>query len=279
VPDVDLDTYLYAQQDAATTIPANLITATRDIDVESMALWGIADGDELSMGIAITLADEADAAEVYALIVAQKDSWKLLSGNVIYIVQGGGSGAQALKTAISNNRFKPYDDQEALKAVSVLPASGTTKLATTAIAKPSEGLISLLTRELNAESLTMINTALKLVNLKVVAAGLYSPRHIDIAKVVTAFEQNNIARLDVGVLALVKSGLPGLVVEPIVKRFLTDNGFTEKDMGGITVYQQSIDNGSGETTELLIRVEGNQLFAAVSGQASYAETLLASVKL
>jgi len=54
-----------------------------------------------------------------------------------------------------------------------------------------------------------------------VISGLYSPHQINIAKAVEVFEKGTgAAALDVGMLVLVKSVLPGFVVEPIVKNQL-----------------------------------------------------------
>ena len=62
---------------------------------------------------------------------------------------------------------------------------------------------------------------LKLVDLKVLAAGLYSPQQIDIARIAAAMESSgNISNLDVCLLILVKSGLPGFLVKPAVGKFL-----------------------------------------------------------
>ena len=56
VPNVPLDVYLYARQDDLTTIPAEMLNMPEDVSVESLAIWGVADEDELVLGIAITLA-------------------------------------------------------------------------------------------------------------------------------------------------------------------------------------------------------------------------------
>ena len=70
------------------------------------------------------------------------------------------------------------------------------------------------------EALGQINMTLKLVDLKMLAAGLYSPQQIDIARIAAVMESgSNISNLDICLLILVKSGLPGFLVEPAVGKF------------------------------------------------------------
>jgi len=278
VPNTPLDVYVYAKQDSPTAIPAEMVDVPHDIEVESFALWGVPAEDKFALGMGLTLTSARDASKVYAEIDLEKSGWKKLSGNTIYLVYGSGAAAEAVKTAISNNDFKPYDDSESLKAAATLPEGGTTKLAAIAFAKPSKALIGFLTKDADREGLEMINLVLKLVNLKIIAAGLYSPHQIDIAKLARAMESDrSISKLDLGVLVLVKSGLPGFLVEPAIEKLLTQKGFTETNLGGVTLYEGSWATNAGEALPVLVRIEDNYIFAALAGQQSYAETLITSV--
>jgi len=278
VPNVDLDLYAYARQDSPTIIPAKMINAPHDIEVEALAIWGMPAENEFVFGMGLALLNASDASRLYDEINPGEEGWKRLDGNTIFLVDGSGTAAESLKTAISNRDFKEYDDSEALDAIAALPSNNSAKLAAIAIAKPSEELIGFLTKDANTEALGQINTILKLVNLKVVAAGLYSPDQIDIAQIAATMESDsNISNLDLGMLILVKSGLPGFVVEPALGKFLSESNFTETDLGGITIYKGSWGNNGGEAIPILVRIEGNRIFAAISGQESYAETLITSV--
>ena len=278
VPNTPLDVYIYAKQDSPTKIPAEMIDAPHDIEVESGALWGVPAENEFAFGMGLTLTSASDASKLYAEIRLEENSWKLLSGNTIYLVLGSGSAAESLKRVISNKDFKYYDDSESLQIAATLPSSDTTKLAAIAIAKPSKALIGFIAKDDDSEGLGLINMILKLVNLKVIAGGLYSPQQIDIAKMARVIEsEGSILNLDLGLLVLVKSGLPGLIVEPAVKKLLTEKGFTETSLGGFTLYKGSWDTGGGKVMPILVRIEGNYIFAAISGQESYAETLITRV--
>lgn len=279
VPNMELDVYVYIKQDSPTTLPANMITAPLDMDVESLAIWGVRTGDDFTFGAALTLASASQAATVHSQITPEADIWTALSGSTIYVVQGSGPAAGSLKTAITNNDFKQYDDNQALKALARLPGGGTTKLAGTAVVQPNKELVQYLARNTNPEGLGMINTMLTMARLEVVAAGLYSPRQIDVAGVAAAMkDKGGIFNLDLGMLIVAKSGLPGLLVEPAVKKFLTETEFTERSLGEFSVYQRSWDTGEGQVVPVLVRIEGNYVFAAVSGQESYAETLISGIK-
>lgn len=279
VPDIDLDMdiYVYARQEDPTTIPAEMANAPYDIGVESLALWGIPTESELVFGMGFTLTSARDASRLYEEIEVGAGGWKRLDGSTIFLVQGSGNAAESLQTAISNRDFKNYDDSESLEAVATLPSHAPTRPAAVAIAKPSETLIGLLTQVFGSEAMGTVNTVLDTANLKVVAAGLYSPRQIDITRVVEAMQEgSNISTLDMGLLVVVKSGLPGLVVEPALETFLSQAEFTETNLGGITLFRRYFATDTG-TIPVLVRIEGSYIFAATAGPESYAETLITSV--
>ena len=277
MPDVPLDLYIYARQDGPTTIPAGMVGMPGDIEVEALAVWGISAEDGFALGMGLSLTSDSDAAGLYDDINLEGNGWKLLSGSTIYLVHGSGTAAESQKTAISNNDFKYYDDGEALEAMATLPDYGATKPSAIVLAKPNV-LISFIARGTDSETIGRIDMILKLVNLKLVAAGLYSPQQIDIARIAAIMgSDGNISNINLGVLILVKSGLPGFLVEPAVKKFLTEFEFTETEVGGFAVYKRSWDTGKGGAIPVLVRIEGNYIFAAVAGQDSYAEALITGV--
>jgi len=280
VPDAPLDVYLYAKQSSPTTIPAKMIEVSQDVSLESLAIWGVPAEDDFALGFALTLTSDSEAAIVYDEITLEEYGWKKLSGDTIYLVQGSGTAAESLKTTISNNDFKYYDDSESLKAVALLPDGGTTKLAAVALVKPSDALIDFITKAANTEGSDLINIVLNLVNLKVAVSGLYSPNQIDVAEIAEVTDiGGGIHNLDLGLLVLVKSGLPGFIIEFATEKFLTRYQFTESKLDELTVYKGSWDTHDGEAVHVLVRVEGSHLFAAVSGQEAYAETLITSVQV
>ena len=281
VPDLPLDVYVYASQDSPTVIPAKMIKAPDDIGVESWATWGFFPADtppdDYAIGMGLALTSASDASSLYDRITTEEDCWKMLSGNIIFLVYGSGGAAESMKTAISNNDFKPYDDKEALEAAASLPDGGATMPAAIAIAKPNEGLIGFLAKDADPEDLDKIDMILKLLNLKVVAVGLYSPHHIDIAEMAQTMEAGGtIFDLDLGLLLLVKSGYPGLIVEAAVEKFLTESDFIETTFGEATIYRGSWQTDDG-AIPVLVRIEGNRIFAAVAGLESYAEALITNI--
>ena len=87
----------------------------------------------------------------------------------------------------------------------------------------------------------------------------------------------SISDLNLGLLGLVKSGLPGFVVESVIKKFLTESEFTEVAFGEFTLYKRSLHTDEGESIAVLVWIRGNRAFAAVAGQESYAEALISSM--
>ena len=117
-----------------------------------------------------------------------------------------------------------------------------------------------------------------MLNPDVVIGGLYSPHQINVAKAVEVFGKGvGISTLDVGMLVLVKSTLPGFVVSPVAKSLLVDYGFTEIKFSEFSVYKGVWVSPDNSEISILVRIEGNHIFAAISGQEAYAETLVTSV--
>lgn len=280
VPNMELDIYAYLKQGSPTTLPADLTNVPFDIEVESLAIWGVRIEDDFTFGGALTLTSASQAVKIHSQIAPREDFWTKLSGSTIYVVQGSSTAAESLKRAILNNDFKNYDDSQALSAVAALPDGGTARLAGVVVAKPSKALISYMARVAKSEWLNTFNTALTLARLNVVAAGIYSSGEIDMDKLAMAMEKKGaITDLDSGILVLVKSGLPGFIVEPGVKRILSEAEFTEKSLDDLTLYHRSLGNPEAETIPVLVRIEGNRIFVAISGKESYAQTLITGINL
>jgi len=278
VPNTNLDVYIYIKQDDPTAVPADMIDAPFDIVAESLAIWGIPTQDDFAFGGSLTLTSADDASTIYAQIAHQQEIWTTLSGNTIYFLEGSGIAAETLKTSISKNDFKYYDDEESLRVAAALPTGGDTKLAAVAIAKPGEALISRITKGADAEALRLINVVLKVARLNRVAAGLYCPHQIDVAEIARVIEgDGSILQSDLGVLIVAKFGLPGFVVQPIAKRFLAAYDYPETTVGELTFYKGFLDTDGDKAIPVLVRIEGNCIFIAISGQESYAQTLITSV--
>lgn len=274
VPNIDIDMYVYAKQDNPTTVPKGLVGTSLDVVAESLALWGIPTEDAFILGGGLTFVSVADAAEIHAQISGQAEIWTKLSDRTIYFVQGSGTVAETMKAAISKNNFKQYGDQNALREVALLPDSGTTKLATIGIVIPSGTLTELIANNINPDYSGTVNTLLTQARLQVITVGLYAPQQIDVAEITQRIERGSIWESDLGILALIKSGLPGFVVSPIVKNMLDDSGYVETTIGELTLYKGSLDVGNGKDIPILIRVEGNRIYATVSGQESYARMII-----
>ena len=279
VPNTDFDLYVYVKQENPTTVLKDMIGTPFDVAVESLALWGMPAEDSFTFGGGLTLASPDDAANIHDQIPGQGGIWTSLSDLTIYFVRGSGVAADTLKSAISKNDFKYYDDQKALLEVSLFPDGGTTKLAAVAIARPSNTLVQLIARNVTPEASGLLEALITAAKLEVMTAGLYAPGQIDIAKLAKDTQLTSILELDVGILASVKSGLPGVIVSPIISKALESAGYVKTNLGELTIYKGYLDTGNGKAMPIMLRVEDNRVFAAVSGKESYAETLITNVKV
>jgi len=275
---MNLDIYVYIKQDRPTNLPSEIIDTPVDIDIDSLAIWGVSTEDDFAFGGAIILSEASQAAKVHSLIQAGKDTWTRLSGNIIYLVQGSSTAAESLKRAITSNDFKYYDDEKGLRAVSTLPDGGTTRLAGVAVARPSKPLIDFLARASDTEGLEMVNTIVSIGRLDVVAAGLYAPGQIDVKRLARMIDSGgDISTLDLGILVSVQSGLPGFIVEPAIKKLLTESEFAERSLDGLILYHRSFDSEGGGAVTALVRIDGNRVYGVISGSQSYAKTLITSI--
>jgi len=278
VPNAPFDIYVYCKQEKPTLVPLSLGAEISKISVDSVAFWGVPEQEELDFGLALNMSNKNDASNIYAMIKQEKEIWSKISGNTIYVVYGSGTRAKALTTALNNNDFKYYDDKDALNMAATLPDSETTKITAIAIAKPTEELIKLLIQDTDNNTAGLLNTFLGVGNLKVIMGGLYSSQYIDMAELISTFNsKQNILNLDMGMIISAKSGIPGIVVAPVVKKVLLETEFTETKLGELTVYSRYWDT-QGMGIPVLVRIEGNQIYAAISGQESYAKTLITNIQ-
>ncbi len=278
VPDTNLELYVYAKQERSTIIPAKIVNMSHDIKVDSLAIWGLPSDNGLVFGAGLTFANASDASEIYAGIVSEEISWKILRDNKVYLLRGSGVAAESLKSAILNNAFKYYTDGNVLETVAMLPQGGRTKMVAIAVAKPSKQVLDFTAQYIGNKNFDQVSKVLKLLNPDVVIGGLYSPHQINVAKAVEVFEKGSGAStLDVGMLVLIKSSLPGFVLSPIAKNLLIDYKFTEVKFSEFTVFKGFWSAPDGSKIPVIIRIEGNHIFAAISGQEAYAETLITSI--
>ena len=277
VPDTNLDVYVYAQQKSLTSIPAGLINMPNNVDVESLAMWGVPEDEKLVLGMCLTLANTTIAAEVYPKIILDGQIWKLLRDNRIYLVRGSGSSAESMKTTIVNNNFKYYTDRKVLETIATMPNRGSVTLAAIAVVKPSKAVINTISEIKGISYIDQIIKLTKLLNPDVVVCGLYSPHQINIARAIDVMETKGISALDVGTLVLVKSGLPSFVQNSVAKSVLAGQGFVGKSSNGFLLYEGSVTTPDRKSVPVLIRIEDSYIFAAAAGQTAYAETLITGI--
>jgi len=97
VPDINLDVYIYIKQLAHTTVPRNLIGLDIDIQIDSLAIWGVIKDDVYSIGGILNFPNTLEAGKLYSKLPQQSDVWTKLVGSSIYVVQGSDVPAETLK--------------------------------------------------------------------------------------------------------------------------------------------------------------------------------------
>jgi hypothetical protein len=84
---------------------------------------------------------------------------------------------------------------------------------------------------------------------------------------------------DAGILLIVRSGLPSLIVQPAMESILTEQGFTQINSDELTLYKGSVNTDSVESVYVMVRIQDSDMFIASSGQEIYTESLIKSVNL
>jgi hypothetical protein len=277
VPDTNLDVYIYARQEGLTRIPSELIGMSSDIDVESLTIWGIPEDERLTFGMCLVLANANTASMVISKIAEKKDSWKILRDNKIYIVQGSGSSAEAMKMAILNNDFKYYDDRQIIELVATMPNRGSAKLVTILVAKPTKELMNYLLEINVIDEIKQVMSLVNAIDAEVVVSGLYSPYRINIAKASDVLQKGDIEALELGLLILIKSGLPGFIAGPIINNVLLDQGFVKQENENVTIYRGVFSLSNGGELPVFIRIKDSYIIISASGREAYSETLIGSI--
>ena len=278
VPDVNLDVYIYIKQLTGTTVPKSLIGLSIDIQIDSLAIWGVISNDIYSVAGELNFSNASEAGNLFSQLPQQRDIWTKLVGSSIYVVQGSGGPAESLKTAINNNKFKPYDDSNALAQVASMPYSSSIKPEAICIVKPNQAAIDILKQYVDTKTVNTVQNIYTWAKPKIIVIGLYSPEAIDIADLDREINNKTLSDTDLCVVASANSVFPGFIVSPIVTRLLKNEGLTKIIFGDLTEYQASINIGNGQSIPVLLNVAGNRVFATVSGNEPYAQTLMSNIK-
>lgn len=279
VPTANLDVYIYANQQAPTVIPKSLTGADADISVQSLAIWGIANNDtQYTIGGALTFTNSTDASAVFAQIPHSTNIYTKLSDRTIYFLQGSGASAQTIKSAIDNNNFKPYDNKEALSEVSKLPSGGTTNPGLICIIKPDPAAVNLVKQYLGQNTADTVNSVFSDAKPGIIVLGVFGSQPLNLADMVQSVSDNTIWNMDLGVVVSIKSIYPGFIFSPIAGHVISNQGFPEVKIGGLTAYKDSVNLGNGKTIPIYLNVSGNNVYVTASGNDSYAQTLLTDIK-
>ena len=277
VPDVNLDVYIYIKQLTGTIVPRSLIGLAIDIQIDSLAIWGVINNDIYSIGGILNFPSVSDASNLYSQLPQQSDIWTKLVGNSIYVVQGSGVPTESLKNAINNNNFKAYDDSHALGQIAAMPYSNSIKPVAICIVKPSQASIDILKQYVDTKTVNTVQSIYTWAKPQIIVVGLY-PETVDIADVEREIKNKILSDTDLCIVASANSVFPGFIVNPIATRLLKKEGFTKIISGNLTEYQGSINIGNGQSIPALLNVAGNRVFATVSGNEPYAQTLMSNIK-
>jgi hypothetical protein len=278
VPPVDLDVYIYVDQQVPTKVPGSLTGAPMDISVQSLAVWGIVNSDtQYTISGALTFTNTADASAVFSQIPKLPNVYTRLKGSTIYFLQGSGGPAESIRSAINDNNFKNFDDKVALAEVSHLPSGGTTRPGIIGVIKPSKAAVNIVNQYLDQNTANTIDNVFTNAKPRIMAFGVFGSQPVDLADMAKRIAANTVWDLDLGAVVSMDSVYPGFIFSPIASRAISDQGFPEVRVGDISAFRDSVNTGNGKLIPIYLSVSGNHVFAVASGKDSYAQTLLTSI--
>lgn len=279
VPDMHLDVYAFIRQPQPTQLPDDLLDLPTSFSVVSLAMWAVAADNTFTWGGALTMVSTAQAAQAVADVPADAGVWTKQAGAVVYFVdEVSTTAAAAMKSAISNGQLVPYSFQPGIDALSFYPDGGTEIALGSAVAVPGGALIKLITAGATEETRALVTTLTKSSGLQVLSAGLYAAAPVDIRTIAQHPTLDSILSLDAGVLVSVKSSWPGIIISMLAGNAISGAGYEKVKLGNIEVYRGTLDAGGGVRVPVVIRIIGNRIFAAISGQQSYAEALIEGLR-
>jgi hypothetical protein len=277
VPDIDLDMYVYIRQDNPTAVLKDIINVPIDINVVSMAVWGVDNEENYAFGGGLEFTSLIESGEMHGKISGTTDIWTSLSHEMIYFTHGSGAAVDTLKSAISAKNFKYFDNEIALAEMSLFPDSDSMNLVGLAVARPGPILIDVIVRNTTPDISELLEVLIHTANLQIVTAGIYSQNQIDVSTIIANPELTNILVSQVGILASAKSEWLGVLVGPIMRQVLGTAGYEYTELDECTVYKSYLDLGLAQDIPVLFRIEDNRLYVAVSLQDSYATLLITNI--
>lgn len=278
VPQVNLDVYIYVNQQQPTIIPKSLIGTTDDISVQSLSIWGVViSKTEYELAGALTFTAANDANQVFTRIPSSAKIYLKLSDRTIYFSQSSGGAAENIKNDIDTNNFKRYDDRNVLAEVSKLPSGGNTNPGLICIVKPNPTAVNFVKQFLNQDAANTINNIFNNAKPSIIVLGIFGSQPLNLSDLAQRISNDTVWDIDVGVVASMDSIYPGIIFSPIANNFLSSQGFPKVTIGNLTAYKDSAGIGSGKTIPIYLNVSGNHVYAAASGNDSYAQTLLSKI--
>jgi hypothetical protein len=277
VPDLDLDLYLYFQQATPTLAPKSILHTETDLKVESLAVWGIVQGDAYGLGGTLNFSSPADAASAYALLPEDIDVWTRLEGSSIYAVYGTGAPYDSLKAAVQNHDFKMYDDKKALNEAGRLPYSASNRPLMVGLLKAKGDVFSLVKQYVGAGEAETLDSISKWVKPQVLAVGVYTPQPVQLEDIWNRAEDGKLWDVQAGLIASVNSSYPGIVFSPIADKYLSGQGYPQFSLDNLRVYQMGAGEVDSRDVSIWLNVSGNHIFGVTSTSLDYSKTLMRSI--
>jgi hypothetical protein len=271
VPDVNLDGYIYLNQESPIIISPDLLRiAIPEISIESAQLWLGPNAN--SVGGAVYFESQADAQLIYQLMKSSSiPIWSLATGKVIYVVNNDpGQWNSLSEDALTKQRVLSLEAQypEILADFAYFPANPPLKPFGAGFIDANSNLVDSISASYGL-ALNNYKSALTLAKISRISFVAYTEQPLTISS--KTLTEEYIKSFHVGILAIGRSNYPGIAISILFDKAMAHAGFIKQTVSNIDMYEYSLSG-----VELVVAHKGNVIYVAASQTKELAEKLLLS---
>lgn len=278
VPDVELKAYLYFRQREPIVAPLERLFPEytpppgypTEAGLSRVALW--VGPVATSFAAMVEMTDDSVAGFIYDELAKEesREFWHARQGRRIFLGREKGEWAQAVKGAIAENRFKPFQESlpKAWDLIQLLPVTPPGEPLAVGFGRLDKEFLNSLEARFGGE-MGGFRRALGMARLEDVALALYSERLLRFPEEAVEL-QDYLRGQGVGAIMVTRSSYPGFLVSFIFNNLASRAGLEKMKVGGEDVFYTSMD----EDMYLLVKCRGNVFFITLSEGRERAKALM-----
>mgnify|MGYP001575252367 CR=1 FL=1 len=281
VPNMPLDGYLFVRQSQPIIVPLTLLGAPAGvpipglpsgITIQSVEIWILPNESTEIIGAVVTFPSAQDASNLFSLIPNRNELWKYLAANNIFFVMGSGSGAEALKNAITARQFVSLATAapDAWDLMQRFPGQPATKPLAVGFVRMEDRLFAFIQKYAKGSFNEGTVSALKMAKVEMAAVAMYSNK---VLQATDLLSPANLKNAGLGGIMIAKSSYPGFAISAALGPLASRLSLDKTDIDGKSAYYRAMDVPGGEKVHLLFNNSGQYIYAAASANLERTQQL------